>query len=689
MLLSTFISLLAWVSIALSINLRLKVTPAAGLLFSACIIICSLFIGTVFNQLKLSYYIVVIFAFGQVLLPLLFGVRNIKIAANRVNQTPEALGKRLPDHFLLYLLAFLSLIVFTLKIYPDFMFFGWDEFSHWARYSKLLIDTSVAPVQNPAILFPTYPPAINLWHYFICGPGGYAEWKVLFAHILLSYCALLFVSSILNKLKGLPTLSIFIFGVFLYHAFGANFYEIFTDCLIGLLFAAALLYARHLSLDGITGSKSALFCSLLAVLSIIKPISFLFPITAIGLFFGLNLVQILFKKEQYKTSISNITFFNSSLHTVTFIFASLLTPFIWSKFLSSKSARNKIYDSREEVSFNAISEFLFTRETERTKIAWQELWDRIGFERISTYGNKQFRLDLGFHDPASPIYHGAIYLLIAVVILMLIRLIFNHKKAVLILSETFYLAATFTIYTTLIVFIIRHYFQLSDVKRLASLERYLSSFLMGMLLFAFTTLMKDISTSRCFRNRKQLLLIPVWLLLPISIIYIAPVSLDTVFGKPLNERPVPLVHPWANEYAEHETLRKHVKKLSDIVKSNANVDEKIYVIAQNETGFTFYMSGHELSPWVTNPNCFSIGPKYTERDVITCDYYNFEKTLKKYDYLMIRYADEQFWSNHGSYFEASAINSKSGVFRVIKEGDSLSFETIHIDNNSRGPDSPS
>ena len=691
MLTTTILSILAWMSFALTTNNYLKKGYGSALLVTACGIILVLFLGMILGSLGLTYYLIIVGAFIQAVLR----GWSLNYVREKLRSSTITLGKLKESYIVLYGISLITVIIFVRKVYPDFLFFGWDEFSHWARYTKILVDTSVAPLNNPSVLFPAYPPGINLWHYFICGPGGYAEWKVVFSQMLLVTAAIICISSNFGKLKGMGTITIFVFGLALYHAFGTSLYEIYTDYTLGLLFAAGLLIARNLALDVTNRAVKISFIVILATISLIKPISIIFAVTICGLFLGLRLVLLLTQRFTKQSDTDNAKskpagLLKSLLETTSHIAAAFSTVWIWKIYTSINSVVDQLVDS-QKVGISEIYEFLFTRETAETQMVWKELSDRIGFERISTFGEKQIRLDEGFFNPDSPIYHGPIYLLWVMATFFALRLVFNHKKVFFTLAEGVYLTATFLMYMLVIVFMTRFFFQIYEIERLASLERYLSSFLLGIMLYAFTTLVTDVSRlgTPDKAGPKRIAFPVMWMATAMYFLNLAPVALDNVFARPLEERPVPAVHPWANEYSELADIRGQILSLSNIVKTNAEPNDKVYVVAQNETGFTFYITGHELSPLQTNKNCFSLGLKYSEGDVWTCEWMDLSTTLRDYQYLVVRLADEAFWKRFGSMFEQSALGSKSGVFKVEKDVDKkISLKTIYLSDEARGADSP-
>ena len=682
----TIFSILAWGSMSWSLAKYLKTNFVAGLFFTACCITLCLFFGLLVGELRASYYLIVAIALAHALLrggPR-EGVRSY--VAEQLANGPS-LSK---THFPIYLLGGGLLLFFGFKVAPDFAFFGWDEFSHWARYSKLLVETSQAQASNDAILFPTYPPGINLWHYYICGPNGYLEWKVVFAQALLVVTAIGFISTGINKRASMTALPIFAIVFALYYGFGANLYDLYTDGILGLFFAASLLLAKQLNAEDFNFKVFIFFLIVLLMMSLIKPIAPLFSLTATGLFACLALYKFLASKLKSSPE-KRVKILPIISQTIGGIAASFLVAWIWRRYTAGAGVSDAYADT-QSLSFSSITEFFFTRNTEETQIAWAELWARIGFEPTSPYGGDQFVIDYSMLEIVEPTVMGALALMVTGAVIFGMRALFNLRQAFVPVVEYIYLALTFILYTSLILFITRHFFQIYDIERLASLERYLSSFLLGILAYGSSRLILEFKAPYVGdqRNVTQGALLLVGATLFFNAVYAAPKTMDTLLFEPLAQRGVPAVHPWANEYDELVEIRGQIKELSTVAKNYAKGDDKIYVIAQNETGYTFYITGHELSPLATNKGCFSVGPLYAKNDVWTCDYdLQLVLDVEGYDYVLIRRADEQFWDQYGTLFEDDANGFKAGFFEVDRSGDKVRLKTLYLSNTARGIDSES
>jgi hypothetical protein len=66
--------------------------------------------------------------------------------------------------------------------------------------------------------------------------------------------------------------------------------------------------------------------------------------------------------------------------------------------------------------------------------------------------------------------------------------------------------------------------------------------------------------------------------------------------------------------------------------------------------------------------CWSLGKKYAESDVWTCDT-SLAGQLKGYDYLAVYKGDKQFWDHAVALFTSEAKDFSSGVFKVIRKSD--------------------
>lgn len=119
------------------------------------------------------------------------------------------------------------------------------------------------------------------------------------------------------------------------------------------------------------------------------------------------------------------------------------------------------------------------------------------------------------------------------------------------------------------------------------------------------------------------------------------------------------------DYPKLQT-RISIEKIATKVMSVVPSDSRIYYIQQGSDGFEKTILSYLVLPIDTSVSCFSIGLPYSSSDRWTCNI-DLEKTLKGYDYLVLGNADKQFW-NLGKYYLNSAAQQRSqGIYKINYE----------------------
>jgi hypothetical protein len=107
--------------------------------------------------------------------------------------------------------------------------------------------------------------------------------------------------------------------------------------------------------------------------------------------------------------------------------------------------------------------------------------------------------------------------------------------------------------------------------------------------------------------------------------------------------------------------------------------DKVYFIAQNTNGFERVMFYYAMLPYTSSMEwCWSLGKKYTESDVWTCDT-GLAGQLKGYDYLAVYKGDRQFWDHAGALFAPEAKDLSSGVFKILRRSNNSIDSMSRID----------
>jgi uncharacterized pyridoxamine 5'-phosphate oxidase family protein len=119
--------------------------------------------------------------------------------------------------------------------------------------------------------------------------------------------------------------------------------------------------------------------------------------------------------------------------------------------------------------------------------------------------------------------------------------------------------------------------------------------------------------------------------------------------------------------------KKKAIALAEQVKKHIKPGEKVYFIAQNTNGYEKHMFDYAMIPFLPN-NCWSVGAKYSEADVWTCNQ-PLEQLINGYDYLAIYNADQRFWNDNARLVLTKGQNSQQGVYKIIsREGRVVALE---------------
>lgn len=105
------------------------------------------------------------------------------------------------------------------------------------------------------------------------------------------------------------------------------------------------------------------------------------------------------------------------------------------------------------------------------------------------------------------------------------------------------------------------------------------------------------------------------------------------------------------------TLRQPTIKIGNAVKKFTDSHAKILTVWQSSDGFLRAMMIYELTPRPPALHaCSAYGSPYTKNDVWTCDISvkKFAAQLSQFDYLLLAYTDQHFWSQYGALFPTHA-----------------------------------
>ena len=191
------------------------------------------------------------------------------------------------------------------------------------------------------------------------------------------------------------------------------------------------------------------------------------------------------------------------------------------------------------------------------------------------------------------------------------------------------------------------YFTEYEGTRLASFDRYTLSYMLGWMIVLYAVLIGALEQ---------------WggkLALAASLAGLALVAWYA---------PARLVTDLRQIQVDQATLQKRQKALalSNAVRRYIKPGEKVYFLAQNSNGYEKHMFDYSMIPYPPS-ECWSVGAKYNDGDVWTCDQ-PLAELLRGYSYLAIYNADDRFWRDNAGLFPPGAVGSPTDVYRVVEQG---------------------
>jgi len=236
-------------------------------------------------------------------------------------------------------------------------------------------------------------------------------------------------------------------------------------------------------------------------------------------------------------------------------------------------------------------------------------------------------------------------------------------------QNTFFLIVGFIIYSFAILFAYIYIFPPLSGIEAPSVNRYLSSFLLGWWILVICTLHEQESLHIPLINVKALSIISTALL----ILFLAVIPLTAYIHSP---------------YSPEDSRRFEVSRISKAIKEVISREDKIYDIWQVDSfyGFSHYILKYNLTPITTNYygwkliNSTSINYiEINEHDgSIEMSPNEWLKLLndQEYTYVLISTSDNDFWVNYGSLFDEYQDENIPQLFSVSPTG--LENIPIHV-----------
>jgi len=548
-------------------------------------------------------------------------------------------------------------------------FHEWDEFGDWGAYTKEMITTGafLGPLGND---IGYYPPGLMMMHYYLTSFYTYTEGIVYFAQYISLVACLMVLLHKASWKSPLPWLAALLSAYFVVQGMEGGFVNIMQDTALSVFFAATVI-----SYFMLRPSRLEYFLiPCLFALPLLKHVGLFFALSALSLMVLDRLVLSLGAAYTLDRGFASLTGLAKSLlgelrgirparwallgvlviapfasheswtirlHTVGIkeggYVTSLLTIGNLEKAFLTESYQRRLDDStkaREAESLKTITtireRFIAALSSKPLNFPTRDKFfpSREGLPLIVWYG-----IAAGTFFYAAFIGTGA-----------LAKARYAGFFLGLSLLLPIYTGVNIMVYTLALV-------PFSGLI-LDSYERVMAIFMGAFLLLGLAcTLMRceDLPKRDLFPGASGVgvLALVTWLL---------------VFQAPGPDR---LLHPQAKLQ-----IRKSMEPMLQFLDQHVTLDQRVYIITQNSTGFAYWIIRYELAPRPpSNVFGYAFGEKYCARDIWTNPVLPmvWAKRLidEKFDFVLISQSDAKFWKTYEGLFKADVPDwSEYFLYRV-------------------------
>ncbi len=522
---------------------------------------------------------------------------------------------------ILFIISYLFLIIITYGKVAS----KWDEFSHWALVVKNMFTLDNFGLGSDSnLMFKTYLSGTSMFQYFCMKLNGTFNESILYLGMdtmIISFLVPI-VSSIKTKNNFLQCILYFTI-ILIPTIFYDNIYSsVYVDGILGIVFAYSLYsYFNNRENKLNAFDITNLICSL-TMLVFIKESGLLFAIIT----YIIILIDNLFIRNKLKLK----NFWKNNRYLILSILPPLIVKIIWTLLLKVNNVESSATNSILDTTFNILKTNI---------LPYQK-------ETIKAFVKATFETNL----TNSPI-HFSYYLLFSVsIILGLITSNMTKKeenKSIKILNILIVLG--YIGYALLVLLTYISVFSEYEATRLASFDRYMDSYALGVLIIQLAILIKELAT-----NKQKLTIFIISLFAIFSFSINSETMLNVTIGSPADT---------INGLKIREEYNIYKNKITKYL----NTNEKLYFISTNDSGFDYYVAKYEITPIKISPGAWSIGSPYDENDIWTKNKTKEEwkkELLENYDYVYLYDIDNEFKETYGELFENENIKDNQ-LYKVI------------------------
>ncbi len=512
------------------------------------------------------------------------------------------------------------LLLVTLVVDNNFKFSVWDEFSFWGTSIKYIYEAGALPVENSAMLFKRYPVGQQMFQFFFLKGFGWSERNVISAQLLLIGSCVLFVAAqFSNKFAGQFCAALTVVFVALFVGF--TFDNIYADLLLGILFAAALAMVLNLESNMV---ELVLLSAISVVLTQIKEMGTLFAFIIIVL-----TAQQIVAKNIFISKCGLSTFFKKLYFPLFLAIFAFLGHYAWKNHVAG------------------IGEAVPPLKHSITQLLSGAGLIRLG-ATLTTFTQKINAVS------------GAVSLYIVITTISLL-LRFEIKRALFFAG----LILSYIIYILVLLYLYLFIFSEYEGVRLASFERYDSTFLIAIFSIALLDLILEISN----KLKDKYSITPILFVL-----------FMVVLGSPsLGNGRIKLSALNIETKLDRAGVYQRCLHLSEILKKHADSNDKFFYVSQRSNGYDVHVCNYHTVPYqmpLYGPWSFGKpDPSIPDDQLYTFDK-DLAEILKSYEWLVIFRSDQEFWSKYGHLFQDDGKELLFGVYRIDKSNDDIKLHMV-------------
>jgi len=532
------------------------------------------------------------------------------------------------------LLIFIAAYIFFIWVTYGRMAITWDEFSHWALNVKSMFYTNGFDFSDSSfVMAKSYLSGTSIFQYFVLKLNGeFVEHLLYFAFNITLFSMLI---PVFKGFKSIKNISIY-FLLLILLAFPLIFYNtyyitLYVDEALAIAFAYTLFMYFSNRDEGFSLFNFISIASGLLMLIFIKDFGLILALIACFIIVFDN--AFIKNKFKFKSMIKN------NYKAVLTIIPAISVLILW--MLTVRSNGLSATPAGTGGVLPNILNFFGGNLTE-FQIEVNQLFNSALFNRILTLS-----------PTIIPVTYVVSLILMMIITYCLAEKSENNNEKIAYKTMMFWIIIGAIGYAFLLLISYITIFSEWEAVRLASYERYMSSFAMGGILLVLLLLIYKYSQS--LKDFGKFILI-----IGISMLFFAKWDVIYFTSMAARER--------ASKTIEIRTAYKDAEKY---VKEFVGDNERIYILSIHDSGFHYFVLRYHFIPLQSSSSKgWSIGTPFGENDIWTknVEVEEWAATLKEnYDYVYILHVNDYFIEIYGSLFENAEMIENNTLFRIEKE----------------------